>query len=56
MKYIEFGPEVPDSVPFKDISYLELRPEQKHLCSVGRGQYEKHFYEIILEFGLVVQE
>ena len=26
MKYIEFGPSVTDSVPFKDISYLELWP------------------------------
>ena len=38
---------------FKDISYLELwQPfcsvEWNHLCNSGRGCYEDHFCEIIL--------
>ena len=38
---------------FKDISYLELwQPfysrEENHLCNFGRGHYEEHFCEIIL--------
>ena len=40
-------------MPFQDISYLELwQPfclgEQNHLGNFGRGNYEAHFYEIIL--------
>ena len=37
----------------KDISYLELwqpfcSADQNHLCNIGRGHYEEHFCEIIL--------
>ena len=40
-------------MPFKDISYLELwqrfcSAERKDLCYFGRGYYEEHFCEIIL--------
>ena len=39
--------------PFKDISYLELwqpfyQAELNHLGNVGRGHYEEHFCEYIL--------
>ena len=38
MKYIEFGPEITDSVQFKDISYLELWPpfvrRSRIICTV----------------------
>ena len=38
---------------FKDISYLELwqpfySTEENHLCNFGRGHYEEHFCEVIL--------
>ena len=41
---------------FKDISYLELwQPfclsEWNHLCNFGKGHYEEHFCEIILNLG-----
>ena len=41
---------------FKDISYLDLwqsfcSEEWNHLCSFGRGYYEKQFYEMILNLG-----
>ena len=40
---------------FKDISYLQLwllfcSAEQKDLCKFGRGQYEEHFIENILNW------
>ena len=48
-------------MPFKDISYLELwgpfcLAERNHLCNFGRRHHEEQFYEIIFEFGPVVQE
>ena len=44
---------VQEELPFKDISYLQLwRPlcsaEQNHLGNFGRGHFEEHFCEIIL--------
>ena len=40
-------------MPFKDISYLELRQpvcstEWNHLCNFGRGYHEEPFCKIIL--------
>ena len=40
-------------MPFKGISYLELwqpfcSAECNYLCNFGRGYYEEHFCEIIL--------
>ena len=33
---------------FNDISYLFCLAEWNHLCNFGRGHYEEHFCEIIL--------
>ena len=50
--YFEFGPVVQE-LSFKDISYLQFWSptcfvEHNHVCNFGRGQYEKHFCEIVL--------
>ena len=53
----DFGLVVQE-MSFKDISYLELEwqplcsAELNHLCNFGRGSYEKHFCEIILNLDL----
>ena len=49
----EFGPVVPEEMPFKDISYLQLwlpfcLLELNHLGNLGRGHLEEHFCVIIL--------
>ena len=50
--YFEFGLVVQEEMPFSDFSYLELcqpfcSAEQNHLCTFGRGCYEKQFCEFI---------
>ena len=52
----EYGPVVQEEMSFKGISYLELwqslcSAERNHLCNFGRGCYEEHISEIILNFG-----
>ena len=47
MKYIEIGQEVPDLVPFKDISYLELWPPyvlwSRNICAaLAEGNLKKN--------------
>ena len=45
---------------FKVISYLQLWSpacfvEQNHVCNFGRGHYEKHFCEIVLNSGQLLR-
>ena len=52
---------VQEEISLKDISYLELcqalcSVERNHLCNFDKRHHEEQFYEIIFEFGPVVQE
>ena len=53
MKYFEFGPVVQEEMLFKDISNLQFwwpscLAGRNHLGKFGRGLYDEHFCEIIL--------
>ena len=56
LKLFEIEPVVQEEMPFKGISYQELRQpfcsaEHNHSCNFSRGYYEEQFCEIILNLG-----